>query len=305
MITLRSAENSDETDLALNEDYGSRGVSRNAERAREEERRRMQVEMRKREQELLSKIKEQQRELDAVKAEKTKVERELTRAEREREEERRQLQEKEKTLEQERQRMELETRRSQEVEVDRRDSYRRPHHDRVLTREKASPAHLRGRRPPSLVSSDNDEEVEKLCREPAAPASTSTSTCVPITVIKSQHPEEKPPTVERSHSVRKAGQLSRSQSARVSEARSGQSPAVQRREVKCKDNDNVKPPVRPPVRTPVRSLRTQRSPSLRRKAEAESNKKSPGEAGSKSVGLVCPDCFLSITRWLQLTLISV
>merc|ERR1719225_518362 len=86
----RSAENSDETDLALNDDYGHRGFSRNAERAREEERRRMQVEMRKREQELLSKIKEQQ-----------------------------------KTLEQERQRMELETRRSQEVEVDRRDSYRR------------------------------------------------------------------------------------------------------------------------------------------------------------------------------------
>merc|ERR1719412_139102 len=143
----RSAENSDETDLALNDDFGPRGVSRNAERAREEERRRMQVEMRKREQELLSKIKEQQRELDAVKAEKTKVERELTRAEREREEERRQLQEKEKTLELERQRMELEARRSQEVEVDRRESYRRPH-DRVLNREKASPAHLRGRRPP-------------------------------------------------------------------------------------------------------------------------------------------------------------
>merc|ERR1719189_941910 len=37
----------------------------------------------------------------------------------------------------------------QQVEVDRRDSYRRPH-DRVLNREKASPAHLRGRRPPSL-----------------------------------------------------------------------------------------------------------------------------------------------------------
>merc|ERR1719189_2319894 len=37
----------------------------------------------------------------------------------------------------------------QQVEVDRRDSYRRPY-DRVLNREKASPAHLRGRRPPSL-----------------------------------------------------------------------------------------------------------------------------------------------------------
>merc|ERR1719225_1208173 len=165
----RSAENSDETDLALNDDYGPRGVSRNAERAREEERRRMQVEMRKREQELLSKIKEQQRELDAVKAEKTKVERELTRAEREREEERREL---------ERQRMELESRKSQESEVDRRDSYRRPH-DRVLNREKASPAHLRGRRPPSLVSSENDEEVEKLCMEPTAPPVSTTSTiCV-------------------------------------------------------------------------------------------------------------------------------
>merc|ERR1719195_535022 len=57
----RSAENSDETDLALNDDYGPRGFSRNAERAREEERRRMQVEMRKREQELLSKIREEER----------------------------------------------------------------------------------------------------------------------------------------------------------------------------------------------------------------------------------------------------
>ena len=268
-------------------------------RAREEERRRMQVEMRKREQELLSKIKEQQRELDAVKAEKTKVERELTRAEREREEERRELQEKEKTLERERQRMEVETRRSQEVEVDRRDSYRRPH-DRVLNREKASPAHLRGRRPPSLVSSENDEEVEKLClksREapvPApvpAPVSSSSSTCVPITIIKSEEREEKPPSVERSPSVRKAGQaqLSRSQSARVrrenkaephSQTQS-QSPAVQRREVHCKDN------LRPPVKPQVRPLRPQRTPSLRRKAEAESNKKPTGEVGSKSVGLVC------------------
>lgn len=109
----------------------------------------MQVEMRKREQELLSKIKEQQKELDAVKAEKTKVERELTRAEREREDERRQMQEKERSLEMERQRMELESRRSQESDVERRDSYRRPY-ERVLNREKASPAHLRGRRPPSL-----------------------------------------------------------------------------------------------------------------------------------------------------------
>merc|ERR1712018_638529 len=67
----------------------------------------------------------------------------------EREDERRQMQEKERSLEMERQRMELESRRSQESDVERRDSYRRPY-ERVLNREKASPAHLRGRRPPSL-----------------------------------------------------------------------------------------------------------------------------------------------------------
>ena len=251
----------------------------------------MQVEMRKREQELLSKIKEQQRELDAVKAEKTKVERELTRAEREREEERRQLQEKERTLELERQRMELESRRSQESEVDRRDSYRRPQ-DRVLTREKASPAHLRGRRPPSLVSSDNDEEVEKLCLESAPPATTSTTTCVPITIVKSEPQSvEKPPTLERRPSLRRA------QSARVrrenkpeTPGRPGHSPAVQRREVRARDN----------ARPQARPLRTPRTPSLRRKAEVESSKKQTGEADSpvsKSVGLVRPDCFLSITGW--------
>merc|ERR1719323_1829280 len=104
----RSAENSDETDLALNDDIGSRSVARNAERAREEERRRMQVEMRKREQELLAWIKEQQRELDAVKAEKNKVEKQLTRQEREREEERRRSDERERMFEEERERREAE-----------------------------------------------------------------------------------------------------------------------------------------------------------------------------------------------------
>jgi len=170
----RSAENSDETDLATNDEYATRVASRTAEREREEERRRMQVEMRKREQELLARIKEQQKELDAVKAEKSKVEKQLSRQERERQEERRQLIEKEKDLEQERHRIETEDkerrqfeereRRLQEEqeradrhEIERRES--KPH-ERVLRRDKASPAHLRGRRPPSLVSSDENEEDE-------------------------------------------------------------------------------------------------------------------------------------------------
>jgi len=146
----RSAENSDETDLANNDDFAtsnSRGVSRNAERAREEERRRMQVEMRKREQELLAKIKEQQKELDTVKAEKTKVEKELTRAEREREEDRRLMFEKEREIERQRIEAERQNERQKSVEPD---PYRNKPFERVLNREKASPAHLRGRRPPSL-----------------------------------------------------------------------------------------------------------------------------------------------------------
>lgn len=162
----RSAENSDETDLATNDEYATRVASRTAEREREEERRRMQVEMRKREQELLARIKEQQKELDAVKAEKNKVEKQLSRQEREREEERRQMIEKQKNLEQERQRLDMEEkerrhneereRRLQEEqerqdrqELERRDTQSRQH-GRILRRDKASPAHLRGRRPPSL-----------------------------------------------------------------------------------------------------------------------------------------------------------
>jgi len=172
----RSAENSDETDLATNDEYATRVASRTAEREREEERRRMQVEMRKREQELLARIKEQQKELDAVKAEKNKVEKQLSRQEREREEERRQMIEKQKNLEQERQRLDMEEkerrhneereRRLQEEqerqdrqELERRDTQSRQH-GRILRRDKASPAHLRGRRPPSLVSSE-DEEVKE------------------------------------------------------------------------------------------------------------------------------------------------
>jgi len=162
----RSAENSDETDLATNDDYATRVASRTAEREREEERRRMQVEMRKREQELLARIKEQQKELDAVKAEKSKVEKQLSRQEREREEERRHMIEKQKNLEQERQRIEMEEKerrqfeererrlqeeqeRNERQELERRDTNSKPH-ERVLRRDKASPAHLRGRRPPSL-----------------------------------------------------------------------------------------------------------------------------------------------------------
>jgi len=162
----RSAENSDETDLATNDDYATRVASRTAEREREEERRRMQVEMRKREQELLARIKEQQKELDAVKAEKSKVEKQLSRQEREREEERRHMIEKQKNLEQEKQRIEMEEKerrqfeererrlqeeqeRNERQELERRDTTSKQH-ERVLRRDKASPAHLRGRRPPSL-----------------------------------------------------------------------------------------------------------------------------------------------------------
>jgi len=162
----RSAENSDETDLATNDEYATRVASRTAEREREEERRRMQVEMRKREQELLARIKEQQKELDTVKAEKSKVEKQLSRQEREREEERHQMVEKQKNLEHERRRIDVEEkerrqfeereRRLQEEqerndrhELERRDTHNKPH-ERVLRRDKASPAHLRGRRPPSL-----------------------------------------------------------------------------------------------------------------------------------------------------------
>merc|ERR1712013_405179 len=112
----RSAENSDETDLATNDDYATRVASRTAEREREEERRRMQVEMRKREQELLARIKEQQKELDAVKAEKSKVEKQLSRQEREREEERRHMIEKQKNLEQEKQRIEMEEKERRQFE---------------------------------------------------------------------------------------------------------------------------------------------------------------------------------------------
>ena len=255
----------------------------------------MQVEMRKREQELLSKIKEQQKELDAVKAEKTKVERELTRAEREREEERREL---------ERQRMELESRKSQESEVDRRDSYRRPY-ERVLNREKASPAHLRGRRPPSLVSSENDEEVEQLCK---APDSAAAARSVPITVIKSDDSVVRPPThkspvrcgpstngLHRRASLRQtradsSGELSRSQSVRVTKenktqqvGRVPQSPSLQRREVKNKDKLPLSAP---------------RTPSSRRKVESESNSKSTKDVGNRRVGLVrCVyTFFIGITR---------
>jgi hypothetical protein len=173
----RSAENSDETDLATNDDYATRVASRTAEREREEERRRMQVEMRKREQELLARIKEQQKELDAVKAEKSKVEKQLSRQEREREEERRQMIEKQKNLEQERQRIDIEEKerrqfeererrlqeeqeRNERQDQERRDAHSKPH-ERVLRRDKASPAHLRGRRPPSLVSSDDNEDASQ------------------------------------------------------------------------------------------------------------------------------------------------
>merc|ERR550517_818042 len=143
---------------------------RTGEREREEERRRMQVEMRKREQELLARIKEQQRELDAVKAEKNKVEKQLTRQEREREEERRRSVERERMFEEERERREAEEReeirRTEEASRRERNVIPRPH-ERVLTRDKASPAHLRGRRPPSLVwDVDTELELEEAFQGP-------------------------------------------------------------------------------------------------------------------------------------------
>ena len=140
----------------------------------------MQVEMRKREQELLAKIKEQQKELDLVKADKAKVEKELTRAEREREDERRMLEAKEREMEIQRKEEEQRERR-EALGLRRREPHQQPpaaSYERVLTREKASPAHLRGRRPPSLVSSENDEEVKMINTAGLAPPTTIT---IPIT----------------------------------------------------------------------------------------------------------------------------
>ena len=134
----------------------------------------MQVEMRKREQELLAKIKEQQKELDLVKADKAKVEKELTRAEREREDERRLLEAKEREMEIQRK----EDERRERQEVRRQQQPPASSYERVLTREKASPAHLRGRRPPSLVSSENDEEVKMINTAGLAAPTTIT---IPIT----------------------------------------------------------------------------------------------------------------------------
>ena len=178
----------------------------------------MQVEMRKREQELLAKIKEQQKELDAVKAEKTKVEKELTKQERERENDRRLYYEKEREIVRQREESErLERQKSVEHEP-----YRKPQYERVLTREKASPAHLRGRRPPSLVSSENDEEVKQISSisqqrsllfRPESPSLKSSHNgftqepvkIIPIDIIKSDdrqsHTEPQcalPPTLSRS-----------------------------------------------------------------------------------------------------------
>ena len=155
----------------------------------------MQVEMRKREQELLAKIKEQQKELDAVKAEKTKVEKELTKQERERENDRRLYYEKEREIE--RQRVESERlERQKSVE---HEPYRKPQYERVLTREKASPAHLRGRRPPSLVSSENDEEVKQISlisqqRNMLFSPASDTVKIVPIDIIRSDERREPSPT---------------------------------------------------------------------------------------------------------------
>ena len=136
----------------------------------------MQVEMRKREQELLAKIKEQQKELDLVKADKAKAENERRILEREREDERRMLEAKEREMEI--QRKEDERRERQEALGLRRQQPPAASYERVLTREKASPAHLRGRRPPSLVSSENDEEVKLINTAGLAPPTTVT---IPIT----------------------------------------------------------------------------------------------------------------------------
>ena len=272
----------------------------------------MQVEMRKREQELLAKIKEQQKELDAVKAEKTKVEKELTRSEREREDDRRLMIEKEREIE--RQRVE-----SEKTET----SYRRPY-ERVLTREKASPAHLRGRRPPSLVSSENDEEVRAVLAA-VTPSSSSSSVVIPIikssdttfkpptTSVQHQVPEPEPlqPTPSRSGlsnknndlqrrpSLRKSTKpdpsgpsatLSRSQSFRVkkdstdTKPRVPQSPFSSRRELTGNGNSRDRKENASPVKL-------QRTTSWRRKAESSRSngvEKSTenGKTASKPIGLV-------------------
>lgn len=256
--------------------------------------------MRKREQELLAKIKEQQKELDAVKAEKTKVEKELTRSEREREDDRRLMIEKERVIE--RQRVET-------VTQERDTGYRRPY-DRVLTREKASPAHLRGRRPPSLVSDENDEEVRAVL--------ATAPTTVTIPIIKSNDTPLKPPTLasheptddrsattaspatpaksqalQRRSSLRRSTKpdpsgptatLGRSQSFRVkkdsnnagtgdSRARVPASPASSRRGLNTPARDR---------RETASPVKLQRTPSWRRKAETLSENKST----SKPIGLV-------------------
>ena len=259
----------------------------------------MQVEMRKREQELLAKIKEQQKELDAVKAEKTKVEKELTRSEREREDDRRLMIEKERDIERQR------------VETVPDTGYRRPY-DRVLAREKASPAHLRGRRPPSLVSDENDEEVRAVL--------ATAPTTVTIPIIKSNDTPLKPPTHAASHeqpthdrsaataaplqsksqdlqrrsSLRRSTKpdpsgptatLGRSQSFRVKKDSSAgtletrprvpASPSSSRRGLNAPARDR---------RETASPVKLQRTPSLRRRTESPSESSSKPQ--SKPIGLV-------------------
>lgn len=319
MSPSRSAENSDETDLATNDDYATRVASRTAEREREEERRRMQVEMRRREQELLARIKEQQKELDAVKAEKTKVEKELSRQERERQEERRQLFEKEKNLEQERKRMDQEEKerrqfeererrlqeeqeRNERYEVERRETQSRQQHERVLRREKASPAHLRGRRPPSLVSSEENEDDApvsiSIATTPSSPrlpkrelfqlkAATPT-----FSRKMSQTAVAAPPTPTTTRRVPN-DDLQRRPSLRHNTPRNVEKPtqgaslgrrsSFRKKESIVDDNDSIKPQVASTSDKPT-PIKIQRTPSIRRKL-SQSKESSSKEVEPKTLSL--------------------
>lgn len=280
--------------------------------------------MRKREQELLAKIKEQQKELDTVKAEKTKVEKELTRAEREREEDRRLMFEKEREIERQRIEAERQNERQKSVEPD---PYRNKPFERVLNREKASPAHLRGRRPPSLVSSENDEEVKQISllsqqrqllmgRESISPSNVVP---IPIAIIKSDdtafkqtptHTDKHGDTMSQQHSptpprsaqapnknsdlLQRRPSLRRnrpegSSSNMASSLNRSQSFRIKRDSVNGSQGEvrEVKPRIAPSPRTMRKefspstardskekptSVKLQRTPSLRRKSEANTTK---------------------------------
>ena len=254
--------------------------------------------MRKREQELLSKIRDQQKELDAVKQEKFKVEKELSRQERERQEERRQIIEKERNLEMERQRFELNEKerrnnedRERALQMTREremTSSQTNLNRRVLNREKASPAHLRGRRPPSLVSSEDDEEVAMLSsRQSAAVTAAKPPRHEPLPAP----PATTPPTQPKDNSYEA---LKRRNSLRRKISHTDEIPTASntlRRSnslrVKQQSNEGAKPPQTKEAdvaikihRAPVQAGST--TPNVKRKNPQSSSYSN----SSKDVGLV-------------------